>query len=133
MPSVFADTFYFLALLNSRDPAHAKAIAFSRVPRLRFVTTDYVLLEMGDALHKPSMRGEFLALYRLLHNDTAFRIVAGHKSLLQRGVELFKKRQDKEWPLTDCISFVVMEEEGIREVLTGDQHFEQAGFTALLQ
>jgi uncharacterized protein len=41
-------------------------------------------------------------------------------------------RRDKEWSLTDCISFVVMKERGLTEALTADHHFEQAGFKALL-
>jgi hypothetical protein len=49
------------------------------------------------------------------------------------GLQLFGDRPDKEWSLTDCISFVVMEKEGVREALTGDKHFEQAGFVALLK
>jgi uncharacterized protein len=53
--------------------------------------------------------------------------------LLERGLQRLRERPDKDWPLTDCISFVVMEDEGIREALTGDRHFEQAGFTALLK
>jgi hypothetical protein len=44
-----------------------------------------------------------------------------------------RERSDKDWSLTDCISFAVMEDEGIHEALTGDQHFEQAGFRALLK
>ncbi len=133
MRAVFADTFYFLALLNRRDAVHARAIAFSRVPGLRFVTTDYVLLELADAFHKPPLRAEFLALHELLHREPAFRVVAGRRSLLQRGIQLFKKRPDKDWQLTDCLSFVVMEDEGIRDALTGDHHFGQAGFNALLK
>jgi len=48
-------------------------------------------------------------------------------------VDLFAQRQDKDWSLTDCLSFVVMQDEGITQALTGDKHFEQAGFTALLK
>ena len=133
MRPVFADTYYFLALLNRLDPAHARAIAFSRTPGLRIVTTDYVLLELGDAFNKPPQRREFLAIWDLLHKEPNFRVVPGHKGFVLRGVQRFKKRSDKEWQLTDCISFIVMEEEGIRDALTGDKHFEQAGFTALLK
>jgi predicted nucleic acid-binding protein len=44
----------------------------------------------------------------------------------------YESRPDKAWSLTDCISFVVMNQHGLTEALTGDHHFEQAGFTALL-
>jgi predicted nucleic acid-binding protein len=59
--------------------------------------------------------------------------VPASPELFQRGVELFRARPDKEWSLTDCISFVVMTEKGLSEALTGDRHFEQAGFHALLK
>jgi hypothetical protein len=132
MRAVFADTFYFIALLDSRDPAHAKAVYFSRRPGWRFVTTEYVLVELADAFHKPPMREEFLTLWELLQREPVFRIVPAQKSLLHRGIQRYKKRADKEWQLTDCLSFVVMDDEGITEALTGDRHFEQAGFRALL-
>ena len=53
-------------------------------------------------------------------------------TLFARGFNLYRQRSDKAWSLTDCISFVVMADEGLNEALTGDRHFEQAGFTALL-
>jgi len=54
------------------------------------------------------------------------------KSQLERAQGLFCSRADKSWSLTDCTSFVIMEDRGIRDALTGDRHFEQAGFRALL-
>jgi predicted nucleic acid-binding protein len=129
----FADTFYFIALLNSRDPAHAKAIYFSRMTPVQFVTTEYVLLELADAFHKGSSRAEFLTIWELLRREAAFRIISGDSTILGRGVQLYKKRLDKEWQLTDCISFVVMKDLAIDDALTGDKHFEQAGFNALLK
>jgi len=59
--------------------------------------------------------------------------VAADGALFQDGVKLFAARPDKEWSLTDCMSFVVMTREGITEALTGDHHFEQAGFIACLK
>jgi uncharacterized protein len=59
--------------------------------------------------------------------------VAASSELLKRGLALYDGRPDKEWQLSDCISFVVMEDEGITDALTGDRHFEQAGFQALLK
>jgi predicted nucleic acid-binding protein len=59
-------------------------------------------------------------------------VVAASNSNFQLGSDLYNNRPDKAWSLTDCISFVVMQEHGISEALTGDHHFEQAGFVALL-
>lgn len=69
----------------------------------------------------------------LLETDAKVTVIPADRSWFERGVDLYRRRPDKEWSLTDCISFVVMEEEEIREALTADAHFEQAGFVALLR
>ncbi|MEA3207826.1 MAG: uncharacterized protein QOE70_883 [Chthoniobacter sp.] len=130
--AVFADTFYFLALLNRRDPAHARAVGASRIEERRFLTTAYVLLELGDALAKPSVRAEYLALHDAVSQDPAFTVLPADRDLFAQGLALYRERPDKEWSLTDCISFAVMLERGLTEALTGDRHFEQAGFRAIL-
>lgn len=132
MKSVFADTFYFLALLNERDAAHKRAVAASRGAGLSLVTTEFVLIELADALCKPEQRDEVLALCNVVETDPAFRLVHATHELIQRGKKLYRERADKEWPLTDCVSFVVMQDHGLSDALTADHHFEQAGFRALL-
>jgi uncharacterized protein len=131
MKAVFADTFYFLALLNRRDPFHQRAIASSRESGLSILTTEFVLLEVADALCQPAQRAEVAAIWRVVENDPAFRLARATPELFQRGRELYQNRADKDWPLTDCISFVVMRDENVREALTADRHFDQAGFKAL--
>ena len=96
------------------------------------VTTEFVLLELADALCKPQQREEVLAHCSVVETDLAFRLVRATSELIQRGRNLYRERTDKEWPLTDCISFVVMQDHGLSEALTADHHFEQAGFKALL-
>ena len=132
MKAVFADTFYFLALLNELDAAHERAVAVSRTPGLLVTTTEFVLLELADALCLPNQRNEVLTLWEVVETDATFRLVRASTELIRRGIELYRGRPDKEWPLTDCISFVVMQEQGLAEVLTADHHFEQAGFKILL-
>jgi len=78
-------------------------------------------------------RSAFLELLDMLNDSPDARILGPTPELFERGVELFRQRPDKEWSLTDCISFVAMHEAGITEALTGDHHFEQAGFRALLK
>jgi predicted nucleic acid-binding protein len=129
----FADTFYFLALLNPHDAAHREAIRFAAELGGRLVTTDWVVVEVADALAGPAQRPGFLALWAEIHEHPAIEIVAADRPLLTRGLDLYTRRPDKAWSLTDCLSFVVMTERGLTEALTGDRHFEQAGFRALLR
>jgi len=70
---------------------------------------------------------------RFLERDEDVEIVGDEGELYERGLRLYEERPDKEWSLTDCISFVVMQRKRIKEALTGDHHFEQAGFVALLK
>ncbi len=102
-------------------------------PQLRIVTTEWVLAEFGNAYCHPSDRADFVALYRALVNHPRVRIISANTTLFQRGVDLFEQRPDKDWSLVDCISFVLMHDEGLTEALTGDKHFEQAGFHARLK
>ena|SRR2546430_3751398 len=133
MSETFADTFYFLALLNPKDSAHASARDASRGRVGGLVTTHWVLTEVGDAFALPAHRAKFLALLAELETDPSVVIVPFGRRLFRRGVELYRNRPDKDWPLTDCVSFVVMTDRGIRDALTGDDHFRQAGFIALLK
>lgn len=131
--AVFADTFFYLALLNPYDADHARVRAESRARRGRVVTTHWVLMEVADAFARPAFRAKFVALLNQLDTDPMSKLIPADEALFRRGVELYEARPDKDWPLTDCVSFVVMEEEQISEALTADVHFEQAGFTALFK
>ena len=133
MKAVFADTFYFLALLSTQDAQHERAKRFRTGLRVRIVTTDWVLTELADAMSSTRRRAGFATVLNLLVEDPDVTIVPANDSTWSADAALFGDRLDKEWSLTDCISFVVMTERGIREALTGDHHFEQAGFVALLK
>lgn len=132
MDAIFADTFFFLALLNERDNAHEKALNFETTTR-PLVTTAWVLTEVGDALASPANRPVFLKLLETLNSSPDARIIGPTQELFDCGVELFRLRPDKDWSLTDCISFEAMRAEKIADALTGDHHFEQAGFRVLLR
>ncbi|HZZ29467.1 MAG TPA: PIN domain-containing protein [Pirellulales bacterium] len=132
MKKSFADTFFFLAMLNIRDATHRQAVALSETYDGVIVTTHWVLVEVADAFCKPADRNRFVDLLELIEADKRMRVISASKSLFERGTELFAQRKDKSWSLTDCISFVVMDQHHIREALTADHHFSQAGFTLLL-
>lgn len=133
MPPLFIDTAYIIALINQRDKYYdlaqtlAKQYAYST-----FVTTDAVLLEVGNALAQ-HFRKEAVALIEQFLNSPEVELVYLTPQRFASAFALYKKYTDKEWGLVDCISFVVMREKGIQQALTSDQHFIQAGFAALMK
>jgi len=129
----FADTGYWIALANARDDLHVRAREWSRRLPPHLVTTEPILLEVGDALTTSPLRRLAVALIADVRADPAILVVRLDERLLVRGLELFAARADKEWGLTDCISFVVMQDRGIAEALAYDEHVLQAGFRALLR
>ncbi len=132
MSRVFADSQYFIALLSQRDLDHAKARNFAAQSWERIVTTRWVLTEVANSLSDPTARAGAIDLIdRLARNPRVF-IRLESDDLYNKGLSLYRSRPDKNCSLTDCISFVVMAEEGLTEALTLDHHFEQAGFTPLL-
>jgi predicted nucleic acid-binding protein len=132
MKTVFADTYYFLALLNPRDEGHAKALAATASLNGLLLTTEYILVEIADALARPADRFRFLSLLATLQAAESTEVVPASSELLAKGIDLFRNRPDKDWPLTDCLTFVVMAERGVVEALTADEHFRQAGFIPAL-
>lgn len=132
MSEVFADTFYFIALLNGNDECHAAAGAFAADRSTTIVTTAWILTELGDGLAETSGRKIFERLVAEMGADQRVVLIPPDLTLWRRGLGLYAARPDKEWSLTDCISFVVMNDRGIVEALTGDHHYEQAGFVPLL-
>ncbi len=131
MKTIFGDTYYFLAVGNNRDQGHQRAVQYAASYTGQIITTEWVLTEVADALSSPIQRAQFVALLDLIESDKNWTVVGASHDLFQRGVALFSHRPDKHWSLTDCTSFVVMQEYGITEALTADKHFEQAGFVSL--
>jgi uncharacterized protein len=136
MKLVFADSYYYIALLNPADAGHSAAVAFMHSYHHRIITTHWVIVEVGDALSRsPTLRRTFSAFIKHLSRSPNTTIIASLDAgnLLDPGIALFESRFDKQWSLTDCISFAVMQRLGLTHALTGDRHFEQPGFTALLK
>jgi len=132
MNRVFADSHYFIALPNERDAGHRRARAHSLERHREVVTTRWMLAEVADALCAIRWRQRVGMFVEQVQTRSRFVVLGGSDALFQRGLTLYRSRADKEWSLTDCISFVVMGDEGLAEALTGDRLFEQAGFVALL-
>ena len=131
--TAFADTFALIAWLNPRDSAHAIVAAYLEGFTGRLLTTEWVLMELADALSAPEARSTAVAFLQAVRADPLFEVVGYVPSVYQAGFDLFANRPDKAWSLTDCISFGVMSERSIADALTADRHFEQAGFRAVFK
>lgn len=132
---VFLDASYAIALAIPGDQYHSQALTLAdKLEELSIimVTTRGVTLEIGNALSRQRFRRQAISLLTDLDSDPSVEIVQITESLYQRALRLFQDRPDKDWGLTDCISFVVMQDYGLTSALTSDNHFLQAGFRALL-
>ena len=136
MDIVFADAGYWIALWNPRDNLHTKAVSVARgLGITNIVTTHMVLTEALDAMAGMGAFRRRMAI-RMLHNleaDAYVEIISQTDAQFRAAVERYASRSDQRWSLTDCASFLVMEERGITEALAYDRDFEQAGFVALLR
>ena len=135
MRRLFADTFYWVALLYRRDPWHPRVTAFSETLLDEDIvfTTDAVFLELLAALSAAGayLRHEAVLCVDGLLNDPSVRVVEVSRSLFLDGLALYRARPDKEYSLTDCISMHIMRREGLTDALTNDRHFTQEGFHIL--
>lgn len=135
MSEVFLDAAYAIALAAPTDQHHQRALEVAErleTDASSMLTTRAVLLEIGNALAKLRYREAAIELLNSLEADPRVNILPVSDDLCDRAFQLYQERLDKEWGLTDCISFVVMQEHEVTEALTADEHFEQAGFRALL-
>jgi len=132
MRLVFADTSFYQALLNPRDSWHKTAADLSDTFRGRVLTSEYVLCKLGALMSHGHLRLLFHELVKELEAAPYVEIIPASHELFKAGLDLFANRPDKEWSLTDCVSLVLMGKYDVEEALSGDRHFEQAGFRALL-
>jgi len=136
MREIFADTGYWIALLNPDDDLHQKARNLTAsLKTVRIVTSEMVFTELLNAF---SGKGSFYrqkAVKFINHcfNNPEIEVVIQTNELFKSAVELYNSRPDQAWSHTDCTSFHIMRQQNILEALAYDKHFEQAGFVALLR
>jgi predicted nucleic acid-binding protein len=129
---LFADTSFFVSFLSLRDEHHSIARKYMADHNGQILTTEWVLLELGNYLAATGGRRLFSPLLKNLREDSRFVIVWNRQGF-EAGVHLYDRRPDKRWSLTDCISFTVMQRQTLTAALTADHHFRQAGFELLLK
>jgi predicted nucleic acid-binding protein len=132
LQDVFADTLFWIALVIKQDQYHGRAQQWSQRITGRILTTVPVLTETANALARPTWRSHAVALIDHLLQRQDVEVLVLAPDLWQRGWELYRTRPDKAWSLTDCISFLVMQDANLVDALTADEHFRQAGFRPVL-
>lgn len=134
MPAtIFIDTLFVIALINERDQHHDRAAALAKShDGGRFLITEAVLLEIGDALARNFRLEAGKIISDFLSSDDV-HVIRSSPGLFDEAFAHYRAHQDKEWGLTDCVSFVAMRQAGVEDALTFDQHFVQAGFRALMR
>lgn len=131
--TVFMDTYGLIAWINTRDAAHQPVKSYLHAFSGSIVTTEWVLLEFADAFSLSSLKPFAIEAIKRIHRLPMFVVVGYDLAVYQAEFDLYEARPDKDWSLTDCISFAVMTQRGLSEALTADHHFEQAGFRAVFK
>lgn len=128
---IFVDTSFIIGLINERDQYYETAQELADIyNEALLITSDAVLLEVANALSR-GYKEEAIQVIETLLSSEDVEVIRLTPELFEQAFILYKKYQDKEWGLVDCISFVIMQSKNINEVLTFDRHFLQAGFKIL--
>jgi predicted nucleic acid-binding protein len=137
MTSLFIDTSYLVAVENADDQYHKTASKdwrdLLKSPPRSLVTISYVLVEVVTLLNNRRLHSRAVELGNNLLSSRLFNVVHVNEELFHEAWRYFQKYKDKTYSLTDCVSFVLMKKLGIREALTFDRHFAQAGFVKVPQ
>ena len=136
MKQVFADTGYWIALIDPKDTLHdkAKSVSVGLKPVI-IVTSEMVLVEFANFFsgQGANFREIVVNVINRIRNDPNTKLIHQTSNQFQSALTMYRTHSDKAWGLTDCVSIQIMREQGIQEVLAHDQHFAQAGFKALLR
>lgn len=136
MKQVFADTFFFVALVDRTDAWHERARLTSLLlGTTQVVTSDAVMVEFVNFFsnHHFEVRRRAVQRVHLMLSAPEFEVLPLTRSAMLSGLSLHASRSDKQYSLTDCISMQMMRELGIFEILTHDHHFVQEGFVTLMR
>jgi predicted nucleic acid-binding protein len=136
MTALFADTFYWIALADSTDSAHQRALTLTTEHAAsQIVTSDEVLAEYLTffSTAPESLRREAAESVEGILANPVIRVIPQSRESFLAGLQLYRARPDKGYSLVDCVSMQTMRKEGLTEALTNDRHFEQEGFRALFR
>ncbi len=130
--AVFIDTSGFYAVANRRDLHHAEALAIARrleQSRMSLVTTNFVVAEAHALMLKRAGHAAALAFLQSFEHS-AIALVRASAEDENRAREIILKYSDKDFSLTDAISFAVMQRLRLSVAFSFDADFRQFGFAS---
>jgi predicted nucleic acid-binding protein len=132
---IFIDSSGFYALLAKRDSMHQKAIDIlqqAAQEKISFITTDYIIDETATLLQARKLSHILSAFFDTVFESSACTIAWMDQDRFLQTKSFFLKHKDQSWSFTDCFSFILMKELNLKQALTKDNHFTEAGFAPLL-
>jgi len=133
MRPVFVDSSFIIAFLSKNDAHHEKAVRLLAALQRPLLTTKWILVEVGGHFRTQPYRERYPVFVQYIESSEKWQVLSADDESFAAGLSLYGNRPDKGWSLVDCISITVMQRLDLTDALTGDHHFEQAGFHALLR
>lgn len=134
MTRTFLDTGYLIALEAADDQYHGAAVEHWRIyiqSRPQLVTTSFIVDEVATFFNSRARHVKAVEIVERLLASPSVQLVHVDEDLFRAAWSYFRRRADKRFSLTDCVSFVLMEQLGIESALAFDAHFAQAGLRIL--
>ena len=133
---IFVDSFAWIAAINKSDNYHEISLRILEEllnKQAKLITTNYVVVETINALSKVEFRKTVIEFIDKLGKSPSVQIVKITDEIYNNAWTLYQQRMDKDWGITDCTSFEVMQMFNIRKAFTSDKHFEQAGYSLMVK
>ncbi|HHO55482.1 MAG TPA: PIN domain-containing protein [Trueperaceae bacterium] len=128
---IFIDTGAFLARYLSQDQYHEQAIRLwnkLETSQQSICTSNFVVDETITLLARKVSYSFAAQKAKLIFSSNILEIIRVDAKLELQAVQLFEKYADQKVSFTDCVSFAIMRQNNIDEVLGFDKHFEYVGF-----
>ena len=126
---VFLDTSFVVAIINADDALHQAALSLEEDLKQysHIWITEAILFEIGNSFSKNN-KEQVAQFIQYCYDSPRIQVIKFNEELFHQALNYYTQYLDKDWSLTDCLSFAVMRKECISIAYSSDHHFEQAGF-----
>lgn len=131
---IFLDTSGLIALSDEKDINHNRAKAYLKGKvqgGARFVVGKNILAEYIDGVTKRVSKEKAIEELDKIINSKLLVIESFTETDWDKALRYFRKYNDHQIDLTDCLSFVIMERLDLKIAFTFDSDFKTHGFDVL--